>query len=289
MTIRTDIHRPSVINPAEYDFVAFDYIGPGENMGWQFLAEERRAFRCHQARTGGTFSGHDHGGTCAVCGAAAFYVARFHHRDTNRYITTGEDCAYKLDMGDAVAFRSFRDRVAAGRVAFAGRAKAQGILADNGLEAAWAVYTSIEPQKYEEGIITDIVGKLVRYGSVSDKQLSFVRSLLDKIVRRAELEADRAAQYEAAAPLPVFTGRVTLVGTVLAIKEPSEDDTSRFPATKLLIQHADGWKVWGTRPAALDGVQKGDVVEMVCTISKSDRDGKFGFYSRPSKAKVMGA
>ena len=106
MTTRTDIHRPSAINPHEYEFVAFDYIGPG--YAGLSLMSERRAFQQHLTRTGGKYSAHDHGGTCAVCGACAFYIAKFYHRATNTYICTGEDCAAKLDMGDAVDRKSTR-------------------------------------------------------------------------------------------------------------------------------------------------------------------------------------
>ena len=283
MTTRTDIHRPSAINPHEYEFVAFDYIGPGD--AGLSLMGERRAFQQHLTRTGGKYSAHDHGGTCAVCGACAFYIAKFYHRATNTYICTGEDCAAKLDMGDAVAFRSFRDRTKAGLEAAAGKGKAQRFLAEQGLDAAWSVYTSTEPGRYEEGVIVDIVSKLVRYGSISQNQIGFVRTLLGKIEQRAVIDAQRAAEYEAAAPLPAFEGRVTLRGKVLTVKEP--DENSRFPAYKLLIQHADGWKVWGTCPASLADAKRGDIVEMVATVSKSDRDEKFGFYSRPSKARIV--
>src|SRR5674476_177968 len=70
MTTRTDIHRPSVIIPSDYQFVAFDYYGPDN--GFMCITEQQ-AFRAHVAQTGGKFSDHDHGGTCDVCGASALY------------------------------------------------------------------------------------------------------------------------------------------------------------------------------------------------------------------------
>ena len=50
MTTRTDIHRPSVINPHEYELIAFDYIGPG--YAGLSLMSERRAFQVHRRQIG---------------------------------------------------------------------------------------------------------------------------------------------------------------------------------------------------------------------------------------------
>jgi len=44
MTQRTDIHRPSAINPADYDFIAYEVLPtPAFDPGaWQYMAEQRR-------------------------------------------------------------------------------------------------------------------------------------------------------------------------------------------------------------------------------------------------------
>lgn len=288
MTTRTDTHRPSAINPREYDFVASDYIGPGASDTWRFLAAERQAFRAHVERTGGKYSGHEHGGTCHICGATAFYIAKFHHRPTNTYICTGEDCAQKLDMGNPVAFRTFRDKVHGAREAQAGKNKAQTILADNGLTAAWTIYaTEGEARanfKYEESTITDIVGKLVRYGSVSGRQLDFVRNLLTQIDKRAGLKAAREAADANAKPLPKFDGRATIEGVVLSIKT---GENAYGPYTRMLVRADDGWKVFGSVPAQIADVQRGDRVRFAAKVEPSKDDPKFGFFSRPAKGEII--
>jgi hypothetical protein len=283
MTTRTDIHRPSAIQPHEYVLVGFDYLGSTEGEMWASLASHRDAFRQHRARTGGTFSGHEHGGTCHVCGATALYIARFWHRPSNTYICTGEDCAEKLDMGDAAAFRQFRDAAAKGREAIAGKKKARAALAAAGLERAWDVYTA--PAETDAAMtLKDIVGKLVRFGSISDKQMAFVGSLLDRIARAPAIAAQRAAEAEAAAPVPVSGARMLVEGKVLTLREP--DESAAFPAWKMLVMHNTGWKVWGSVPGSLCGVKVGDRVRFEAAIKVSDRDPKFGFYSRPTKAAV---
>lgn len=192
--IRTDIHRPSAIIPEDYDYVSCDYYGQYAEL---WMGAERQAFRAHMERTGGRYSNHEHGGTCHICGAHAMWVAKFWHRDTNTYIVTGMDCAAKMDMGDAVAFRSAKKRVAAGRKLMRGKAKAQEILTARGLDAAWAIYTATDCSAHEreENIVADIVGKVVQYGSVSDRQADFLAKLVNvDIPQRAARKAARAEQ-----------------------------------------------------------------------------------------------
>jgi hypothetical protein len=194
MTTRTDLHRPSAIVPEDYEFVACDYYGSG--LDAVAFTGDRMFFREHMKRTGGAHSRHEHGGTCGVCGASAMYVARYHHRPTNTYITTGMDCAAKMDIADEVAFRSFKKRVAAGRKAQRGLAKAEAFLTEVGLPTAWTIYRSTERVNFRkaEDIVTDVVAKLVRYGSISDKQVGLLTKLMADIALRPQRDAEIAAK-----------------------------------------------------------------------------------------------
>ena len=149
-------------------------------------------------------------------------------------------------------------------------------LATIGLDKAYTVFVSMTDRYYEERIIRDIVGKLMEYGSLSDKQINFVKTLLDKIENRAIVEAN-------AKPVPTTEGRVTVKGKVLSIKE----SMGRFPGYKMLLVHEDGYKLYGSLPRSISNVEKGDTVELTATVKKSDRDDKFGFFSRPSNAKIV--
>ena len=286
---RLDIHRPSAIIPADYEFVAHDYYGPYAD---EMMGSERVIFQRHRARTGGSYSTHEHGGSCHVCGASALFVARFYHAKTNSYIVTGEDCAEKMDMGDARAFRVFRDKVTGQREAIAGKRKAQASLEAAGLGAAWGLF--VDPQSNTSdaaAIVRDIVLKLVRYGSISEKQQAFVAKLLKQIEarqpsKREQWDAQRAAETAAALPVPVTDKRIAIEGVVLTVREP--DDSARFPAWKMLVQHTDGWKVWGSVPSSLNIDQlKGARIRFEAAVQVSDKDPKFGFYSRPTKSEVL--
>src|SRR6185295_19087113 len=129
---RTDAHRPNAIIPDDYVFVACDYIG-GSALELMTFQQDRLMFRAHMERTGGKWAEHFNSGSCHICGARAAYLARFHHEKTNTYITTGMDCAAKLDMGDPIYFKSFRKRIAAGLKTIRGKLKTQRTLTEAGL------------------------------------------------------------------------------------------------------------------------------------------------------------
>lgn len=154
----------------------------------------------------------------------------------------------------------------------------QNYLKAQDIADAWTVYTGTG-DKQEESVIRDMVSKVFRFKSLSDKQVSYTKSLLKRIADRPAREAAQKAQWEAAQELPV--GRLTFKATVLAVKDTDF-------GLKLLLQHEDGWKVYGSCPRGVYKPQKGDTVEMTATLKKSEKDAKFGFYSRPMKASIVG-
>jgi len=213
---RTDIHRPSVINPADYRFVAMKYVGPAASMYLSLGSAGRERISADMDRTGGKYSSHDHGGCCHICGASCLYQAIFHHAASNTYIVTGETCADKMGLSDA-NYSLFKKQIGAERKNLAGKAKAQATLAEKGLTALWDIYAAnvnVHTVPREEGIICEMVQKLVKYGSISDKQISFAQSLLERISGRAALAAQRAAENAASAFLGAVGDRLTLTLTL---------------------------------------------------------------------------
>lgn len=333
MSKRTDIHSTSKVDPSAYVFVACDYHGGGlESM--EFIGE-RQTFRAHMTRTNGKWAhitradGEDGSHGCYICGAACMYVAKFYHETTNTYIETGMDCAGKMDMGDKRVFDSFRKKIRAGIEAAAGKAKAQRILADAGMSQAWEIYVAdyaTLPREdrqisydngdgimFEERTIRDVISKLVRYGSVSEKQTAFVAKLLAKINDRARAAAERAAKDANRANLPISDKRVTVEGVIISAKYEEGGWTGsgfcRPEAVKVVVEHATGWKVWGSLPrdmwsnAATYGEAswnngsmtdsgkdidaaklKGRTIRFDARLVASDKDSKFGFFKRPTKA-----
>ena len=318
---RKDIHRPAVIEPADYVFVAFDHLpGSSGDLGEaMFMQDQRRYKRAHMERTGGKYSGHEHGGLCHVCGSVnAIYSASFYHEKSNSYIRTGLDCADKLECEGIEAFRK---NVKAAKEAAAGKKKAKEILEAAGLVKAWELYEkSVATRKAhaeaykewqnsgdedsdedsapkypessrDEDTALDIVGRLIKWGNISDKAAAFLGSLLDRIERAPEIAAEKAAakalELANAKPVPMVEGRVLVKGEVLSLKE---QEGLYGIQLKMLVRAEAGFKLWGSVPSSIrNEVERGSVVEFNAALQKSDNDEYFGFFSRPSKAKVIKA
>lgn len=283
MSFRNDVHRPSEIIPSDYEFVAFEYLknddGFADTIG--AILVNRALIQEHMKKTGATYSRHAHGGNCHICGAHAIYTALFFHPKSNTYIRTGLDCADKLECGDAEDFRSGVQR---GLEAKAGKNKAQKFLELRGMEKAWEIYLNPkETDKYEEITIRDMVGNLVKYGSFSDKQTNYLGILLDKISKRAIIEAERKAAHDAAAEIPKSETRMTVTGTILAIKTKDKYGNPYFQ-NKILVQHESGYKLWGSQSINMI-IAVGDKIQFDAKVKVSDNDPKFGFFSRPTKCK----
>jgi hypothetical protein len=243
-------------------------------------------------RTGGTYSNHEHGGNCHVCGAHCLYTALFYHEPTNTYIRTGFDCAEKLDMGDARLFRSARSAVKEARHLKAGKRKAEITLTDAGCPDVWRVFNWTKEQYADSGMnpagewcyttLCDIVGKLVKYGSLSEKQMAFVKSLANECMnfKAIKAEKERKLAEERANSEPCPTGRVVITGEIVSSKAVESYYGTQY---KMLVKDDRGFKVWGTVPSAICGT-KGNRVEFTATVEPSKDDEYFGFYKRPTKA-----
>ena len=287
---RTDIHRPAVIEPLDYEFVGFEYlkdVDPLVTLG------EREAIRAHMLRTGGHYATHAHGGNCHICGAAAVYTALHYHEKTGVYVRTGLDCAEKLGCGDAEMFRA---KIGRALEAAAGKRKALAILEREGIAKAYELYTARYARDHtvvhrddtrDEMIIFDMVGKLIKYGDMTPKALAFLKVLVDRVDRAVEIAeeraAARAAEKAAAKPVPVDVGRITVRATILGFKV---NDFGR----RMLIKTEGGYKLFGAVPAAIaDHVEKGDEIEFDAVVVAARDDPFFGFFKRPTKARITTA
>lgn len=357
---RNDVHRPSVIEPLDYEYVGIEYMRTDDDLGAAlFLAEERKRIRAHMERTGGSYSRHQHGGNCHICGAHAIYTALFFHVPSCTYIRTGFECAEKLDGGNEDEFRAFRAAVHDARANQAGKNKARVLLDDMGLSRAWDLYrmdleeierdskyeaASMEPyrrckcgswngcekcdysgvQPNRLGTVCDIVARLVRWGGLSEAAERYLRNCVEYVDRYEEILAERAAEKARAADCP--EGRVKVVGTVLK-KEWREN--AYGGSLKMTVKSDEGFVVWGGAPSAIQlvndqervdltygdvcyfedhgridevhadrngaflchdiqrGLERGDRVEFMAAVTPSDRDPKFGFFKRPTKARLI--
>lgn len=282
-TKRTDVHAPSQIIPSDYEYFGQELIKI-EGMGDVFaVMDARRIINEHMVKTGGAYSKHAHGGNCHICGSVnAIYTVLFHHKPSNTYIRTGQDCAQKLDANISDdTMNAFRMACKSGMEFQTGKRKAKAFLGQSQIASCWEIYES-DASGNQETIVRDIVGKLIKYGSISEKQINFLRSLVTGIADRPAIEAKRSERrHAAAANCP--SGRVVIVGTILSTKIVPTDFGN---VEKMVVFSDSGFKVWGTMPGNL-AAERGDKIEFTGTVTPSPNDAKFGFFKRPSGAKVL--
>lgn len=118
---------------------------------------------------------------------------------------------------------------------------------------------------------------------------------------------DRATKTKPAVPaIPRDLGRVEVAGTVISAEYR---DTDYGSTPKMLLETDEGWRLWGTVPEAIfsaadveqtekleaAGAERGDWEPLVtyirgrrvtfyASVTRSDDDETFGFFSRPTKA-----
>lgn len=137
----------------------------------------------------------------------------------------------------------------------------------------------------------DLVAALEAY----DGHSRFVLEARTDVVRDGETltEAQVAALWKAirdeeerlAAEIDVPEGRQIVEGDVLKISE-YEDTFSPYGGTvlKMLVQ-ADGFRLFGSVPSSLSGVERGSRVRFTATLQPKETG--FGFYKRPTKAEIL--
>lgn len=321
-TTRTDIHRPSApeFDPEKYECHGVWDLSP------EFPNPEDVRHRMDTLNAlidRGYRFGHGSSHTCGHCGHTGLrYVALMAREDVKEFIYVGQDCLEGTFSLDLPEFRALREAAKVAREKNEKQTRRDALYAQYPV-LAWLTYlTNVDtPGTVYEGhdsdgygyqdtekstnvqlvtrtgkqfsILRDIAHRVNRYAEASDKQAALVDRLLSQITERYEQYLEREAAKEAlvesgvAAPL----GKVTVTGTV--VMERYDDDTySPYGGSvhKMIVLHADGWKVWSTVPAAISGdVKVGTHVEFTATLepAKTNPDPLFVFAKRPGKARVL--
>jgi hypothetical protein len=315
---RTDQHRPTDFTPEDYECVGyfynktqpFNYQGPNEN--GQYLQTPNPAYEYVKTmlaliESSATTPYHS-GYQCDHCGARIAYVAVFLHIPTGDHLAVGETCADGRFEMDSAEFHRLRKAAELDR-------KEQNIRkAWQAFMEGWSTIDWASLYASENSFVADVLRRGRMYGSISERQLN---AICEALVKDAEREARPVEPETPMVPVPV--GRYQFTGTILTIKS---QDSDFGPTLKMLVQVTTDegrYKVWGTFPKALEGewgcnahlvpassdeyhsgghrfncaqgyingAGKGDTVRLTATVSRSDRDETFGFFSRPTKAEVL--
>lgn len=315
---RTDIHRPSAFNPTDYTFVCARYDGTDDLQEWLHSGSHEVL---KQASSQYGWAPQESPGTCYLCGASASYHGVFLHKPSNKLVQFGHICAEKLDLlqnnGCEVALAQLKRDVKNAREYKAGKQKAAVLLSDfeikstlqdldkvahdfyqalpfrqpcDAVEKLFSVDTT-DKNKHQVGQIIntyhrnltalrDLHRKLVSYGDWSEKQVDYARRLDDYICN-----FDFANEYNKIASKPeaaIEEGRYEVTGLVVSNKVV---ETVYGHQNKLLVETATKNKLYGTCPNKIVDAKPGDKVVFTATVTA--KEVGFGFYSRPSKARLV--
>jgi hypothetical protein len=323
MQRRTDVHAPSRLDPADYVWIGSEDAHTGDEYAfefdWQRFAEltGRPEVAGRDYRDGEDIPWaqvvHASGSTrgCAHCGQTNIrYWGLYLHVPSGEVVAVGSACAGKLSLPSkqAIAQRVEVERRRLDEELSAWRA------ADERNERAWDELMAQQDAVGGSGAAGgDFVDSLVRYahknGRLTDGQRDAV---LKGIERREQRAAEQKAKGEAMgdpepADVPLTSERVLIEGRLLSTGS-KVNGFSGIETPTMLVLDDRGFRVHGTFPGDLitaafeaareAGYTEGGVkqaleagmkcrVQFMAKIERSRKDRTFGFFSRPTKAKVI--
>jgi len=279
---RTDEHRPSMADPADYDFICAFYQGDSIWLQRAYAAEMEiydSVIGTEEIWQGNWLFK----STCDHCGAAFNHGVLFKHTPTEELVHVGHICAANtIGLPDRAAVA----RAKAERVAKELEFKAERVeaAAEWRAENAPIVVWLNGPAGDSHDFLRDMKKSLAEWGKLTDGQL---RAVVNWKRRADERAAESKREITAG---PIEAGRYSMTGTVLNVKWQEGDFGTQL---KMLVELDGGNRVWGTCPAAIshhlpEDEIKGRKVNFTATVKPKAGDPHFGYFSRPAGASVVG-
>lgn len=270
---RTDVHRPAALVTEDYEYFGSGYYGTADEPGYSPLNTPQGAALLD---AGWRFAGVS-GGGCDHCGARLRFFALMLHAPSHTIIRVGETCLDNRFERASADFHRLRKQAQLDRERQRiknERLRWFAVNPDAEVALAWA-----ESQNSE--FHYNFVRSVRNYGNASAK---FLAAMMRDMARAERIAAERAAEAETATPVVAGKG-IEITGEVVSVKWHENAYGGREVMT---VKDARGFKVWGSVPASIDNVQKGDTVTFVANVEASDKDETFGFFKRPRAAKIAG-
>lgn len=313
--MRTDIHSPTNFEPADYTYVgSFDnYPEPGMfvSPSWADYetdfgtvhalnsehADYTAAHKLIDEHGAKIHFGHACGSQCDHCGARIRYVTIYRHK-SGECIAVGNDCANgRFGCDSRREFDVRRLMKAAADLRERTKAMGQAVTFVDEHCPELSEWMLTPAANTVDPIFADLARKLIKFGSLSDKQVGFARKLLNEHHERLRNggKTDRQVAWDVqkAQAEDCPKGRIRIIGSVIkaAFHESGFGET-----LKVTIKDDRGFVVWMTCPASLQlvecegfqrSLERGDRVAVTVSVEPSDRDPKFGFGKRPAKPEIL--
>ena len=235
---------------------------------------------CH--RCGG--SGHYLRGTCFRCGGATTDPTEKLWGFPRAW--TDEECQTWNQAREARNAKA-REASAKARVEKRNEILRDNYAAHEGLAEIHEAYLAADETdaRFHGAIISDIFAKAYAF-PLSDAQVSLVRKIMDQNEKRAAAKDEEDASK---IPVPDYGGRVEVVGEVLKAEWRETQFGSARKALLKVSTDEGHFLLWGTLQADIVGADRGDRVIFTARVQRSDDDPSFGFWSRPTKARIEDA
>lgn len=290
---RGDIHSPSNVRPERYTWL--DSLDLSDTVS----DDEYYASIVVRLIEG---SPHDREDQCAHCGAYLRYVAVMEYRDgSNRYLVPwGHDCLDTLSMLEDNAAAKLRQlKLARQRREQAKRNQEER---ERFKQDQPDVYTLLqmavaEPQDHLDFVL-DVAWRFQRDPYLSERQVAALERCVKGhekfVLGKLEREERERVRLQTVTPIPehLLKTRFTETYRVVSTDVRDSDYGIRYC---MLVEHPDGWRLWGTAPDSvfsdirddMDRPRKHTHVRFACRIDPSEDDPTFGYISRPTKAKAF--
>jgi hypothetical protein len=315
-TKRTDVHRPSQLITEDYEFIGCspqwvcrgdrgDGVVEWDDVNDYGLTDEQIDYVHNNMFDGNAKNGRG----CDCCGSRPRAVAYYKHIPTGKVITVGLTCSEKIQAGAWEEGHRQALTVIAERKRAIKKAEGESFIDSNsGLRSV------LESGKHE--ILDDMLGKVHKYGSLSEKQVAFAFKLFAQCIEREQEQAERLAKLNGATL--DCTQRITVTGTV---KTTKWQDSDFGGSMKMLVELDSGFKVWGTIPTAIteatdtynnaemdlkkyegkltigqveklvatmsdcesQAIEVGNTIQFTARFQMSKDDATFAFFKRPTK------
>ena len=142
-----------------------------------------------------------------------------------------------------------------------------------------------EPVHAKNSFAKDVISKLYRYGSLSERQIEGVTASLARDIEFAAKKAVDDAEVKGDAP----SGRVAVTGVVLSLKMQESDFGNTL---KMLLKLENNSRVWLSAPRGLgaanggyaehgEGFDRDSTITVKATFTVSGSDKHFAFGKRP--------
>lgn len=303
---RLDVHAPSHpdFDPAAYELVdVYDlHYKSGDHRLLNREIDELTKRGIVQA---------PHAVGCGHCGQTGLrYVALLVRADVNEWIFVGQDClAARFTAMTKAKFAELRRDAELARKKQVVKTAWLAFCAENPA-MAWATYAdnislSLRREARELGldrpgvsgddhlfasgvnwglnVLFDIARKSRQYGSASEKQVALVERILGELETKWSAYLAKQAEKAANPAGPAPTGRQEIEGVLLSTKSVETDFGTTY---KMVVKLDNGSRAYGTVPAAIGMVERGDWVRFTATFELSG-DKDFAFFKRPTKASVV--